>query len=137
MDGASAAVPPLLKIRSERDRMSAIERRTADFLLENAQLLRDYSSQQLANALGISQSSVIKFSQKLGFKGYPDLEYWIGESLARGGNNDAGPSRDDGEDSRTALAGTLWHAKTQAEQATRLIYPSERIDFIAGQGVMF
>ena len=42
---------PLLKIRSERDQMSAIERRIADFLLENAHLLRDYSSQQLADAL--------------------------------------------------------------------------------------
>jgi DNA-binding MurR/RpiR family transcriptional regulator len=72
-----------LKIRSERDQMSAIERRIADFILDNAQLLRDYSSQQLANALGISQSSVVKFSQKLGFKGYPDLKLSIGEAVVR------------------------------------------------------
>ena len=77
---------PLLKIRSERDQMSAIERRIADFLLDNAHLLRDYSSQQLASALGISQSSVVKFSQKLGFKGYPDLKYSIGEAIARSSN---------------------------------------------------
>ena len=91
-------MPPLLKIRSERDQMSAIERRIADFILENAHLLRDYSSQQLANALEISQSSVVKFSQKLGFKGYPDLKYSIGEAVARrqrrrtgpGGHADAG-----------------------------------------------
>ena len=75
---------PLLKIRAERDQMSAIERRIADYILENAHLLRDYSSQQLANALKISQSSVVKFSQKLGFKGYPDLKYSVGESIARG-----------------------------------------------------
>ena len=75
---------PLLKIRAERDQMSAIERRIADFILENAHLLRDYSSQQLANALGISQSSVVKFSQKLGFKGYPDLKFSVGEAVARG-----------------------------------------------------
>ena len=74
---------PLLKIRSERDQMSAIERRIADFILENSRLLRDYSSQQLADSLGISQSSVVKFSQKLGFKGYPDLKYSIGEAVAR------------------------------------------------------
>ena len=64
---------PLPKIRAERDQMSAIERRIADFILDNAQLLRDYSSQQLAAALGVSQSSVVKFSQKLGYRGYPDL----------------------------------------------------------------
>src|SRR5688572_32370381 len=56
---------------------SAIERRIADFMLDNAHLLRDYSSQQLADALQISQSSVVKFSQKLGFKGYPDLKYSV------------------------------------------------------------
>ena len=77
---------PLVKIRSERDQMSAIERRIADFILDNAHLLRDYSSQQLASALGISQSSVVKFAQKSGFKGYPDLKYTIGEAIARNGN---------------------------------------------------
>ena len=80
---------PLVKIRSERDRMSAVERRVGDFILENAQLLRDYSSQQLANALGISQSSVVKFTQKLGYKGYPDLKYSVGEAIARADNGDA------------------------------------------------
>ena len=74
-------MPPLLKIRAERDQMSAIERRIADFILDNAHLLRDYSSQQLADALGISQSSVVKFCQKLGFKGYPDLKYSVGEAV--------------------------------------------------------
>ena len=98
---------PLLKIRSERDQMSAIERRIADYLVENAHLLRDYSSQQLANALGISQSSVVKFSQKLGFKGYPDLKYSIGEAIARGdGNDDVG---------RTSLASTGPHETLSAE----------------------
>jgi DNA-binding MurR/RpiR family transcriptional regulator len=125
-------VSPLLKIRAERDRMSAIERRIADFILEESHLLRDYSSQQLANALKISQSSVVKFSQKLGFKGYPDLKFSIGESIARGdagegnGGSEAAP-----EDPHAALAESLWHSKSQAEQETRLINPPERIDAIA------
>lgn len=124
---------PLLKIRSERDQMSAIERRIADFLLDNAHLLRDYSSQQLASALGISQSSVVKFSQKLGFKGYPDLKYSIGESLARGdGGDDNGmPARPVDAHPHAALAGSLWRAKAQAEEETRLINPPEKIDAIA------
>ena len=123
---------PLLKIRAERDQMSAIERRIADFILEESHLLRDYSSQQLANALKISQSSVVKFSQKLGFKGYPDLKFSIGESIARGdagegnGGSEAAP-----EDPHAALAESLWHSKSQAEQETRLINPPERIDAIA------
>jgi len=123
---------PLLKIRSERDQMSAIERRIADFLLDNAHLLRDYSSQQLADALGISQSSVVKFSQKLGFKGYPDLKYSIGQAVARSGGGDEGVAAvATVEDPRALLAEHLWQLKAQAEAETQLINPGERIDAIA------
>lgn len=122
----------LLKIRSERDQMSAIERRIADFVLENAHLLRDYSSQQLANALGISQSSVVKFSQKLGFKGYPDLKFSIGEAVARDNGNGRGgaPMRTE-EDPHTALADDLWRSKMRAEEETRVINSAETIKAIA------
>jgi DNA-binding MurR/RpiR family transcriptional regulator len=128
----AVAMSSLIKIRAERDQMSAIERRIADFILENAQLLRDYSSQQLANSLGISQSSVVKFSQKLGFKGYPDLKVSVSEAVAReNGNGDARavvPSR---SDPQTTLAADLWRSKAMAEEETRLINTSEKISEIA------
>jgi DNA-binding MurR/RpiR family transcriptional regulator len=120
----------LLKIRAERDSMSAIERRIADFVLDNAQLLRDYSSQQMANALGISQSSVVKFSQKLGFRGYPDLKYAIGQALARGDgamNVQAAPAIDD----HGRLADSLWKLKSEAEEESRLINAPQKMDEIA------
>jgi DNA-binding MurR/RpiR family transcriptional regulator len=126
---------PLLKIRSERDRMSAIERRIADFLLENSQLLRDYSSQQLATALGISQSSVVKFSQKLGFKGYPDLKYSIGEAAARADNGTDGrttsATADPHPHPQRACAEDLWRRKSEAEEETRLINPPQALDAVA------
>ena len=120
----------LLKIRAERDSMSAIERRIADFVLDNAQLLRDYSSQQMANALGISQSSVVKFSQKLGFRGYPDLKYAIGQALARGdgaANEQTVPAIDD----HGRLADSLWKLKSEAEEESRLINAPQKMDEIA------
>lgn len=132
MDAESTIyMTPLVKIRSERDSMSAIERRIADFILGNTQLLRDYSSQQLANAVGISQSSVVKFSQKLGFKGYPDLKYSIGEAVARADSGDAqvDATKPRG-DSHHERAITLWRHKSEAEAATRLINPPEVIDAV-------
>lgn len=123
---------PLVKIRSERDRMSAVERRIADFLLDNAQLLRDYSSQQLANALGISQSSVVKFSQKLGFKGYPDLKYSVGDAMARADTGD--DNGGNGNNERVPLADPadeLWRRKSEAEQATRLLNPQKTLAAVA------
>src|SRR5262245_47781987 len=121
---------PLLRIRAEREQMSAIERRIADFILDNAQLLRDYSSQQLANALGISQSSVVKFCQKLGFKGYPDLKYSVGEAIARADSGDAPPPAAATRDADN-LAVDLWRRKTEAEEETRLINPPGSITSVA------
>src|SRR5918998_653994 len=114
-------MPPLVKIRAERDQMSAIERRIADFLLENAHLLRDYSSQQLADALQISQSSVVKFCQKIGFKGYPDLKYSVGEAVARSmGGESVRTTRASKSSEQAQLAETLWQAKSRAEEETGL-----------------
>lgn len=72
----------LLKMRAMRDQLSVNERKLADFILDNTPLLRDYSSSQLADAVGVSQSSVVKFSQKLGYRGYPSLKLAVYESYA-------------------------------------------------------
>jgi len=120
---------PLLKIRAERDRLSAIERRIGDFVLENAHLLRDYSSQQLAGALGISQSSVVKFSQKLGFRGYPDLKFSVGESVAR--EREPASVAPAAAVHAPAVADALWQGKSQAEAATRSINPEAALQSIA------
>ena len=121
----------LVKLRSERDRMSAIERRIADFILENAQLLRDYSSQQLANALGISQSSVVKFCQKLGFKGYPDLKLAINEAVIRADSNGGALPQPQDVSSANAQGYGLWLRKSEAEEATRLINPPGTLTAVA------
>lgn len=130
--GPGLDMPPLLKIRAERDQMSAIERRIADFLLENAHLLRDYSSQQLADALQISQSSVVKFSQKLGFKGYPDLKFSVGEAVARIGGVQPAPNVKAAKITpRQALAESLWEGKARSEEETRLINEPGKLSDIA------
>ena len=67
----------LLKIRAFQDELSPNERKIALFILANPALIRDYSSQNLANAVGVSQSSIVKFSQKLGYQGFPDLKLAI------------------------------------------------------------
>jgi DNA-binding MurR/RpiR family transcriptional regulator len=70
-------------ISAARDEMSANEKKLANFILDNAPLVRDYSSQQIAASVGISQSSVVKFSQKLGYKGFTDLKLAIHESVVK------------------------------------------------------
>ncbi len=54
----------------------------ADYLLLQPDTARHLSSQQLANEAGVSQSSVVKFAQKLGYKGFPALKLALSEALA-------------------------------------------------------
>lgn len=102
-------------IRSARDEMSANEKKLADFILENSSLIRDYSSQQIAGSVGVSQSSVVKFSQKMGYKGFTDLKLAIHESVVKQESNVAvlngrRASRGNGE----SLKDRLFQAKSEA-----------------------
>ena len=76
-------MPGLLKMRAVREELSANEKKIADFILENSALIRDYSSQNLAASVGVSQSSIIKFSQKLNYRGFTDLKLAIHESVVK------------------------------------------------------
>lgn len=76
----------LLRIRTRYPMLAQSDRKLADFLLANPDRVRHLSSQQLAEEAGISQSSVVKFSQKLGFKGFPTMKLAISEALASGQN---------------------------------------------------
>ncbi|GAA0339763.1 MurR/RpiR family transcriptional regulator [Bowmanella denitrificans] len=64
-----------------RDNLSTSELALADYILSQPETIRDLSSQKLAQQAGVSQSSVVKFTQKLGYRGYPDFKFAINDSL--------------------------------------------------------
>jgi len=142
-------MPALAKLRAERGQMSAMDRRIADYILANARLLRDYSSQQLADALNVSQSSVVKFSQRLGFKGYPDLKLSIMEAVAFAAAEADGklPEPASTADPDAARADALWRCKAAADRETRALNTPETLGhaarwladadtlFVAGGGI--
>lgn len=71
----------LLRIRQLYPSLALNERRLADYLLSQPDRARHLSSQKLADESGVSQSSVVKFAQKLGYKGFPALKLALSESL--------------------------------------------------------
>ncbi|EPN9631265.1 MurR/RpiR family transcriptional regulator [Cronobacter sakazakii] len=76
----------LILIRQRYPTLAQSDRKLADFLLQFPDYVRHLSSQQLAAEAGVSQSSVVKFSQKLGYKGFPALKLAISEALASQSN---------------------------------------------------
>ena len=75
---------------------------------------------------------MVKFSQKLGFKGYPDLKYSCGEAIARDNAGDAAAAAATrAHHPHAELAESLWRCKAKAEEETRLINPPDKVDAIA------
>ena len=120
-------------IRSARDDMSANEKKLADFILENAPLIRDYSSQQIAASVGVSQSSVVKFSQKIGYKGFTDLKLAIHESVIKQGANVALLQSADARDRQVASPrDELYRSKSEALLRASELNDERRIDAAVG-----
>lgn len=141
----------LLRIQAAREEMSASEKRVADFILKNSALIRDYSSQQLAFSVGVSQSSIVKFSQKLGYKGFTDLKLAIHETVVRQDTGASLPHEVQGASSETeSTAQQIYRAKCEVLAATgelndedtvtsaaRIIERSQRIQIIAAGNATF
>lgn len=67
-------MPTLTKIAWIKPGMATNQRKIADYILDNPEKIVTLSSQQLAEIMGVSQSAIVKFSQKIGFKGFPSFE---------------------------------------------------------------
>jgi DNA-binding MurR/RpiR family transcriptional regulator len=112
--------------------MSANEKKLADFVLDNAPLIRDYSSQQIAAAVGVSQSSVVKFSQKIGYKGFTDLKLAIHESVVKQESNVAvltGNRGSAGAD--VELRDRLYHVKCDAISGATALNDDKTLQAVA------
>jgi DNA-binding MurR/RpiR family transcriptional regulator len=108
----------LVKIRAFQDQLSPNEKKIARFILANAALLRDYSSQNLAASIGVSQSSIVKFSQKLGYKGFTDLKLAVHESVLRKDSSESPSDQTLASAGNASPAEKLLHIKLQTLQST-------------------
>ncbi len=61
------------RIRQERSDMSKSFARLADYLLDSYIEASFMTASELAHALNLDAATVVRFSQHLGYKGYPEL----------------------------------------------------------------
>ena len=81
----------LIRIRQRYAGFAQSDKKLADYLLSQPDRARHLSSQQLAGEAGVSQSSVVKFAQKIGYKGFPALKLAISEALVSNPNPQSMP----------------------------------------------
>lgn len=73
----------LEKIQNQRSSLSANGIKILDFILDEPSAIGSYSSQAIAAKIGVSQSSIVKLTQRLGFKGFTAFKLAIIEDLGR------------------------------------------------------
>ncbi|RYG10944.1 MAG: MurR/RpiR family transcriptional regulator [Burkholderiales bacterium] len=70
-------------IAAKLDSMTKADQQIAQFILDDPERMLSLSSAALADEIGRSQSSVIKFSQKLGYDGYQQLKLAVNKAKAQ------------------------------------------------------
>ncbi|NTJ62841.1 MurR/RpiR family transcriptional regulator [Agrobacterium rhizogenes] len=73
----------LKKISAQLETMAPADRQIGQFIIDNPDQMLRLSSAALAGETGRSQSSVVKFSQKLGYAGYQELKLAVSEAKAQ------------------------------------------------------
>lgn len=100
------------------DGMSGNERAIAEVILDVPEEVVSLSSQALAQRCGVSQSSVIKFCQKVGFSGFPALKIALSAETARNENAQQVHAGIFSDDSLGAVAKKLFASKISALSET-------------------
>ena len=70
-------------LKGQMDSLTAAEREIAKFVLASPDEMIHLSSAELAEQTGRSQSSVVKFCQKLGFRGYQDFKVAVTKAASQ------------------------------------------------------
>lgn len=72
----------LLKtIHSSYIRLSKGQKKIADYILENYDKVAFMTASKLGNKVGVSESTVVRFANALGYKGYPNLQKELQELI--------------------------------------------------------
>lgn len=71
------------KIIAKRSQLSQSGRLVADWIVENAAKAAYMTSQEVAHEAQVSQSTIVKFTQRLGFKGYSEFKLALSEDIGR------------------------------------------------------
>lgn len=80
-DQISSAINSLTRIRSQIPTLAASEARVANWILQQPETVMDLSMAQVAQACGVSDTTVLRFCRTVGFRGYLDLKLSIARDL--------------------------------------------------------
>ena len=118
----------IAQLNSRLDGMSGNERAIAEVILDAPEEVVNLSSQALAERCNVSQSSVIKFCQKMGFSGFPALKIALSAETARNENAQQVHAGIFSDDSLGAVAKKLFASKISALSETMKLNDNDLLE---------
>ena len=87
----------LEKMNENYSSMSRGQRKLVSFITDNYDVAVFYTASELGKAVGVSESTVVRFAAALGYKGYPELqkelESWVHSKMMESRKTDIVPER--------------------------------------------
>ncbi len=116
-------------IQAKLQSMTDAERQIGQFIIDNPERMLTLSSAELASATGRSQSSVVKFSQKIGYDGYQQLKLAVTRAKAQEWHLPAGMIHGtiDAGDHLVTIQQKLVASKVSAMQQTMQVNSEEQV----------
>lgn len=69
----------LIRIDERYPKFSKGQKRLADYIKENYDKAAFLTAAKMGEAVGVSESTVVRFATQLGYKGYPEFQKALGE----------------------------------------------------------
>ena len=69
----------LFRLDEKYDKLSKGQKRLADYIRQNYDKAAFLTAVKLGEAVGVSESTVVRFATQLGYKGYPEFQKELGE----------------------------------------------------------
>lgn len=85
----SPSAPPTARIASVLNTLQPAERRVAELIVESADLVVEWTAQELAERAGVGRATVVRTCQTVGYRGYPQLRVALAAELGGGGGDAA------------------------------------------------
>lgn len=121
------ALNVMTRLNARNEGFSPSERRIAAEIMASPSKVALYSSQVLAQKCNVSQSTIVKFCQKLGYKGYPALKLALSAELAHGEGRQQVHRNISSDDPMGAVAQKLYESKVAALSETMRLSNSDDI----------
>lgn len=118
-------------IKSKYSELHRAERKTADYILIHPSEAVNYNVADLAEKSGVSDATVVRFCQKLGYSGYYQLRISLAQELGNAAETDSLPEKSASESETTLIARFFHDLADDLTAIGRSVEPEEFKNFIS------